>query len=126
MHALSEVAYHKSQNEALRWLRDRPADWETPNLWLLMGPFHSCPTRQRIGTPVDGGALRMLVVVYYVMGTSCYLVITQSGLLWMAVRSRLHALQALRNGDMIVSGYHINGISVDDGALSTACRASIT
>jgi hypothetical protein len=56
IHALSELAYHTSQNKALQWLQAYPSSWANHDVWLLMGPFHNCPMRQRIGTSGDGGA----------------------------------------------------------------------
>lgn len=55
IHALSELAYHTSQNKALQWLQAYPSSWANHDVWLLMGPFHNCPMRQRIGASVDGG-----------------------------------------------------------------------
>ena len=58
-HVEAEAIFQASQQAALQHLGSHNDLHLGIDLWYLMGPFYNCPSRQRIGSPLDGGTLRM-------------------------------------------------------------------
>ncbi len=59
-HNESEATYHASQQAAQQYLETHDEVRTGIDVWYLMNAFYSCPSRERIGRPLDGGVVAAL------------------------------------------------------------------
>lgn len=59
-HNESEATYHASQQAAQQYLEIHDKVRTGIDVWYLMNAFYNCPSRERIGRPLDGGVVAAL------------------------------------------------------------------